>query len=101
MTRFLALLSLLAPLAACAGVSPTPDREQARATVLPVVEQALRAEGPRAERAAECVLANAGAPELVKLASAAGQAATPETVRLVMVIAQRGPAIECLRAAAT
>ncbi len=94
MRRGLALVALLA-LAACAEVQDQIARDAARATVRPVLAE--RFPGVPLEPASDCVIDNASASELSRLALAAGQqTVSPATQALVVEIATRPATIRCL-----
>ncbi len=94
MIRAASLGALLA-LAACAGVQDQIARDAARATVRPVLAE--RFPGVPLEPASDCVIDNASAGELTRLALAAGQpTVSPETSALVVEIATRPETIRCL-----
>ena len=94
MIRFAALAALPA-LVACADVQDQIARDAARATVRPVLAE--RFPGVPLEPASDCVINNASAGEITRLALAAGQpTVSPETSALVTEIATRPETIRCL-----
>ncbi|TVS02811.1 MAG: hypothetical protein EA407_09055 [Rhodobacteraceae bacterium] len=94
MSRFAALSALLA-LVACADVQDQIARDAARASVRPVLAE--RFPGVPLEPASDCVIDNASAGEITRLAMAAGQQTfSPETQALVTEIATRPETIRCL-----
>lgn len=94
MIRVPAFLALLA-LAACAGVQDQIARDAARTTVRPVLAE--RFPGVPLEPASDCVIDNASASEITRLALTAGQSTiSPDTQALVVEIATRPDTIRCL-----
>ncbi|MFN7002708.1 MAG: succinate dehydrogenase [Roseinatronobacter sp.] len=90
-------LALVAPLAlmACADVQDQLARDAARQAVRPVLAQNFP--GVPLEPASDCVIDNASAGEITRLALAAGQPTiSPETSALVVEIATRPETIRCL-----
>lgn len=89
--------ALAAPLAlmACADMQDQIARDAARATVRPVLAE--RFPGVPLEPASDCVIDNASATEITRLAVAAAQpTVSPETQALVVEIATRPETMRCL-----
>ena len=94
MIRFAAVWALLA-LVACADVQDQLARDAARSAVRPALAQNFP--GIPLEPASDCVINNASASELTRLALAAGQSTvSPQTSELVVEIATRPETIRCL-----
>jgi hypothetical protein len=92
--RFAAIGALLA-LAACADVQDQLARDAARSAVRPALAENFP--GIPLEPASDCVINNASASELTRLALAAGQSTvSPQTSELVVEIATRPETIRCL-----
>jgi hypothetical protein len=82
-------------LVACADVQDQIARDAARAAVRPVLAE--RFPGVPLEAASDCVIDNASAGEITRLALAAAQpTVSPETSALVVEIATRPETIRCL-----
>ncbi len=91
----LASVGALLALVACADAQDQIARDAARATVRPVLAE--RFPGVPLEPASDCVIDNASAGEITRLAIAAGQqTVSPETEALVTEIATRPETIRCL-----
>lgn len=91
----LALLAAPLALMACADMQDQIARDAARQTVRPVLAE--RFPGVPLEPASDCVINNASAGEITRLALAAGQpTVSPETSALVVEIATRPETIRCL-----
>ncbi len=91
------ILALTAPFAllACADVQDQIARDAARQAVRPALAE--RFPGVPLEPASDCVIDNASAGELRRLALAAAQpTVSPETQALVTEIAPRPATIRCL-----
>ncbi|ATX66741.1 hypothetical protein [Roseinatronobacter bogoriensis] len=94
MIRFAAVWALLA-LVACADVQDQLARDAARSAVRPALAENFP--GIPLEPASHCVINNASASELTRLALAAGQSTvSPQTSELVVEIATRPETIRCL-----
>ncbi len=92
--RVAAIGALLA-LASCADVQDELARDAAKRTVRPALAENFP--GVPLEPASDCVINNASASELTRLALAAGQpAVSPQTSALVVEIATRPETIRCL-----
>ncbi|PZX46628.1 hypothetical protein LY56_00831 [Roseinatronobacter thiooxidans] len=92
--RVAAIGALLA-LASCADVQDELARDAAKRTVRPALAENFP--GVPLEPASDCVINNASANELTRLALAAGQpAVSPQTSALVVEIATRPETIRCL-----
>ena len=90
-------LALVAPLAlmACADMQDQIARDAARQAVRPALAE--RFPGVPLEPATDCVIDNASAGEITRLALAAAQpTVSPETQTLVVEIATRPETIRCL-----
>jgi hypothetical protein len=82
-------------LASCADMQDQIARDAARAAVRPVLAE--RFPGVPLEPAVDCIINNASAGEIVRLARAgATQQVSPETTTLVVDIATRPETIRCL-----
>ncbi|MCC5967843.1 MAG: hypothetical protein JJU24_17140 [Natronohydrobacter sp.] len=80
---------------ACADMQDQIARDAARQTVRPVLAE--RFPGVPLEPASDCVINNASAGEITRLALAAGQpTVSPETSAMVVEIATRPETIRCL-----
>lgn len=93
--KWLLLIPLVA-LTACGedGFADQLARKEAKDTVRPVLAQ--RFPGVPLEPATDCVIDNASAGEILKLASAGVTGLGPEETQLVVEIATRPETIECL-----
>ena len=92
--RVAAIGALLA-LASCADVQDELARDAAKRTLRPALAENFP--GVPLEPASDCVINNASASELTRLALAAGQpAVSPQTSALVVEIATRPETIRCL-----
>ncbi|WP_227426345.1 succinate dehydrogenase [Roseibaca sp. Y0-43] len=90
-----ALLAAPLALSACAGVQDQLARDAAKRSVNPVLAE--RFPGVPLEPASDCVIDNASAGEITRLALAAAQpTVSPETSALVVEIATRPETIRCL-----
>jgi hypothetical protein len=90
-----AAIGALVALASCADVQDELARDAAKRTVRPALAENFP--GVPLEPASDCVINNASASELTRLALAAGQpAVSPQTSALVVEIATRPETIRCL-----
>ena len=90
-----ALIAAPLVLTACAGVQDQLARDAAKRSVNPVLAE--RFPGVPLEPASDCVIDNASAGEITRLALAAAQpTVSPETSALVVEIATRPETIRCL-----
>jgi hypothetical protein len=90
-----ALITALLALSACAGLQDELARDAAKRSVNPVLAE--RFPGVPLEPASDCVIDNASAGEITRLALAATQpSVSPETQALVVEIATRPETIRCL-----
>ncbi|PTX57155.1 hypothetical protein C8N43_1821 [Litoreibacter ponti] len=90
------LLILVMLLAACGedGIADQIARAEAKDAVRPVLQQ--RFPGVPLEPATDCVIDNASAGEILRLARAGVTGLGPEETQLVVEIATRPETIECL-----
>ncbi|RLJ59469.1 hypothetical protein BCF46_1618 [Litoreibacter meonggei] len=89
-------LAALIGLSACGedGLADQLARKEAKDTVRPVLAQ--RFPGVPLEPATDCVIDNASAGEIIKLARAGVTGLGPEETQLVIEIATRPETVECL-----
>jgi len=91
----LAAVGALLALVSCADVQDQLARDAARSAVRPALAENFP--GIPLEPASDCVINNASASELTRLAMAAGQSTvSPQTSELVVEIATRPETIRCL-----
>ena len=93
---FIPALAALLGLSACGddGLADQLARKEAKDAVRPVLTQ--RFPGVPLEPATDCVIDNASAVEILKLAKAGVTGLGPEETQLVVEIATRPETIECL-----
>ena len=98
--RVFALLcsGLLASCAATQQVADNLARDRAKVTINAVVEKNLP--GVNAAPVTDCVVDAASAQEILQIARDSVTGVQPDTVDLVLVIAKRPKAIECIAKAA-
>ncbi|MGR3503060.1 succinate dehydrogenase [Pseudaestuariivita sp.] len=99
MIRGLAVVAILA-LSACSAVQETADglaRAQAKDTVNGIV--ADRLPGVNVSAVTDCIIDAASAQEILRIASASVTGDTSDIPSLVLDIAQRPEAVECIAAA--
>lgn len=96
MNRLLIASLLLAAACSPQTLADSMSRKAARSVVVPVMQNYMPA--PRAEAAADCVMANATPAEINALARDVGVRAGSLTVQNVATILRRPATAECLRA---